>query len=292
MSLRLFTISALLAAARLVSAATQGVEQNVTSPILGTDTVHGCYTSKGDLTLNGTIEFNSQGSCNIACRAIKKDVSATQASVCYCGDAYPPLNTLTTNDKCAEPCPGFGEQACGGLNTWTVYNSGLVVSVADSANVTDTTTSSTAGSDAAATQAGSAATSTVLVTPTASAGTSSGSSSGGTSTVGVAVGVVAGILAVAAIGGAAFFFMRKRRNADIEEEHRRNAAVNAFISGGKPPSSSGGLSISDQRLDPVMAQRRMSSGSIADDQDYSRRILRVCNPDLFSPPESTRSSVV
>jgi cell wall integrity and stress response component len=31
----------------------------------------------------------------------------------------------------------------------------------------------------------------------------------------------------------------------------------------------------DTRLDPVMAQRRLSSGSIADNQDYSRRILRV-----------------
>ena len=79
------------------------------------------------------------------------------------------------------------------------------------------------------------------------------------------------------IGGGAFFFYRRRRNAEIEEEHRRNAAVNAFIAGGKPPSSSGGLSLSDQRLDPVMAQRRVSNGSIADNEDYYRRILRVRN---------------
>jgi cell wall integrity and stress response component len=279
MSLRLFTISALLAAARLVSATDQGVEQNATKPVLGTDTVHGCYSSKGSMVLNSTNGFNSQGSCNIACRAMSKNVGATQASDCYCGDEYPPLNLLTTNDKCAEPCPGYGTQACGGLNTWTVYNTGLVVSVAEMANVTvDASASASAGADATAQAAGS--TSTVLVTPTPSAG----ASSGGTSTVGIAVGVVAGILGIAAISGGIFFFMRRRRNADIEEEHRRNAAVNAFISGGKPPSSSGGLSISDQRLDPVMAQRRMSSGSIADDQDYSRRILRVCNPELFPSP--------
>jgi cell wall integrity and stress response component len=77
--------------------------------------------------------------------------------------------------------------------------------------------------------------------------------------------------------------MKRRRNEEIEEEHRRNAAVNAFIGGGgKPPSSSGGLSMSDSRLDPVMANRRMSDGSIADNQDYSRRILRVSLP-IFSP---------
>jgi cell wall integrity and stress response component len=29
----------------------------------------------------------------------------------------------------------------------------------------------------------------------------------------------------------------------------------------------------------VMMQRRMSDGSIADNQDYSRRILKVTNPD-------------
>jgi hypothetical protein len=40
------------------------------------------------------------------------------------------------------------------------------------------------------------------------------------------------------------------------------------------------MSISDQRLDPVMAQRRMSSGSIADEADYSRRILRVCTSSI------------
>lgn len=66
--------------------------------------------------------------------------------------------------------------------------------------------------------------------------------------------------------------MRRKRNQAIEEEHRRNAAVNSFIGGGH---SSGG-SVTDARLDPIMAQRRMSDGSIADNEDYSRRILRVC----------------
>lgn len=70
--------------------------------------------------------------------------------------------------------------------------------------------------------------------------------------------------------------MRARKRREIEEEHRRNAAVSSFIGGGKPPQSSGGSSFTDTRLDPaVMAQRRQSDGSIADNQDYSRRILKV-----------------
>lgn len=93
----------------------------------------------------------------------------------------------------------------------------------------------------------------------------------------VAAGVVSGVVAVAALIGGALLYMRRKRNAEMEEEHRRNAAVNAFISGSKPPSSSGSISMTDSRLDPVMAHRRLSDGSIADNQDYSRRILRVCN---------------
>ncbi len=101
------------------------------------------------------------------------------------------------------------------------------------------------------------------------------SSGSGPNTAGIAAGVVVGLVALAGLSGGAFFLIRRRRNREIEEEHRRNAAVNAFINGSKPPGSSGGLSMSDSRLDPVLAQRRMSSGSIADNEDYSRRILRV-----------------
>lgn len=86
-------------------------------------------------------------------------------------------------------------------------------------------------------------------------------------------GVVVGVVALLAIAGGLAFWWRRRVNREIEEEHRRNAAVNAFM---KPPGSSGGYSLeNDTRLDPVMAQRRLSSGSIADNEDYSRRILRV-----------------
>lgn len=36
----------------------------------------------------------------------------------------------------------------------------------------------------------------------------------------------------------------------------------------------------DQRLNPAMlGERRISDGSLADEQDYSRKILRVANPD-------------
>lgn len=119
----------------------------------------------------------------------------------------------------------------------------------------------------------------VTATPTGEVPTTHAKS---TNATGIIAGVVVGVVVVAACFGGLFFWMRQKRNREIEEEHRRNAAVNAFM-GGKPPGSSGGYSMeADTRLDPVMAQRRLSSGSIADNQDYSRRILRVCSTSLPS----------
>ncbi|MBE3047812.1 hypothetical protein IMZ48_35940 [Candidatus Bathyarchaeota archaeon] len=100
--------------------------------------------------------------------------------------------------------------------------------------------------------------------------------SGKTNVAGIAAGTVVGVVVIAAAVGGMFFYMRHKRNAEIEEEHRRNAAVNSFIGGGHSNSNS----VADARLEPIMAQRRrLSDGSIADNEDYSRRILRVsCFP--------------
>lgn len=59
----------------------------------------------------------------------------------------------------------------------------------------------------------------------------------------------------------------------MEEEYRRQAAVNSFVSGGKLHTSNS--SMTDSRLDPEFMARRQSNGSIADNEDYSRRILKV-----------------
>ncbi|KAK7970138.1 WSC domain-containing protein [Apiospora saccharicola] len=262
-----FVISALFAAA----VAADGVQKPAQDPQSGPDTVHGCYKSKGTLKSAGENGFQTQGECAKTCRALGKPVGATQVKECWCGDTYPPKSSLTKDDACGEPCPGYGVDACGGLGAWTVYNIGIRKQVADDP---DPSTSSSKAPAEATSSAPAASTSSAAPSATASDDADSGNK---TNTVGIAVGVVVGLIVLSAICGGAFFFYRRRRNAEIEEEHRRNAAVNAFIAGGKPPSSSGGLSLSDQRLDPVMAQRRMSDGSIADNEDYSRRILRVTN---------------
>lgn len=93
-------------------------------------------------------------------------------------------------------------------------------------------------------------------------------------TAGIAAGVVVGIVALAAICGGVWFFLRRRRQKQAEEDYRRNAAnVDQFVAGGKLHTSNS--SMNDSRIDPSFMDRRQSNGSIADNEDYSRRILKV-----------------
>lgn len=144
MSLRLFTLSAILAAARLVAA--DAAETPAQDPVLGTDTVHGCYSSYGSMVFNSSSTFNTQGLCTEACRNLNKNTAATQSKECYCGDKYPAKNLLVDDSECTEPCPGYDTQVCGGADTWTVYNTGVRVSVSDEANATDTSSTSSSSS--------------------------------------------------------------------------------------------------------------------------------------------------
>lgn len=104
--------------------------------------------------------------------------------------------------------------------------------------------------------------------------TASNDSDSKPNTAGIAAGVVVGVVGLAAIIGGVWFFLRRRRQRQVEEDYRRNAAgVNEFINGGKTSASS----MNDSRIDPSFMDRRQSNGSIADNEDYSRRILKVCS---------------
>lgn len=95
---------------------------------------------------------------------------------------------------------------------------------------------------------------------------------------GIAAGVVVGVVAAAALIAGLVFWLRHKRRQAAEDEYKRSNQISSFMRGGrdelKPPPTAYS-NMSDSRLDPE-AGRRNSAGSIADDQDYSRRILRVC----------------
>ncbi len=116
----------------VASAVATTVEPPAEDPVRGTATVHGCYSSVGDLQLNSTMAFNAEGQCVAVCRGIGTYVAASQAESCYCGDKYPPAGTLVDDSQCYEACPGFAIAACGGTKAFTVYNTGVEVAVEDS----------------------------------------------------------------------------------------------------------------------------------------------------------------
>lgn len=133
--------------------------------------------------------------------------------------------------------------------------------------------SSAKKSSTAAPSSTAAASATASPTKTASSEPDSESDSK-PNTAGIAAGVVVGVVGLAAIIGGVWFFLRRRRQRQAEEDYRRNAAgVNDFINGGKTSASS----MNDSRIDPSFMDRRQSNGSIADNEDYSRRILKVCH---------------
>ncbi|KAJ9499328.1 Protein SLG1 [Exophiala xenobiotica] len=226
----------------------------------------------------GANTFQTSGYCQTVCVAANKPVMATTGgSNCYCGDELPPASAKVDNSNCNSPCQGFNQQTCGGIGGFfQLYLSGLTGDV-ETAPDSASSASSTATSAPSSTST-EAAIVTKTVAPTAAPASSSSAiskSSGGPSKVGIAVGVVVGVIALAAIIGVVVFFMRRRRNRDIEEEHRRNAAIGT--------AKSDKSSLADQRLDPsIYSHARQSIGSIADERDFSRRILQVRNPDRDS----------
>jgi cell wall integrity and stress response component len=247
----------------------------------------GCFSSTLGLKVAGTTDiYTSKGSCSKLCLANGSTVfGLTNSTWCYCGTTIPPVDTQVANSSCNTGCPGFPADKCGGGSKYTsVYLlndslQGTVSNINDDGSTPSGTTVTTPSHTASTTQSVVTVVNgqTVYVTPTATA--TGKSSSGGPSKAGIAAGVVVGLIAIAAIAGGVFLSLRNKKRREVEEEYRRNAAINQFTQGGKHPSSSAGAStLSDMRLDPaVMAQRRMSDGSIADNQDYSRRILKVTN---------------
>jgi len=239
---------------------------------------------------NTTYLYNTSGWCQQQCAPMGKAVEGmSNGNECWCGDSVPPSSTKVDDSKCSTICPGYGIENCGADGYFSVYLTGTTTNVPDALSSSSSTHSASPKTSSTLSAVPSVVTvvnggQTVFVTPTAAASTSTStstqkpSSGGGPNKAAIAAGVVVGIVIIAAIAGGAFLYLRQKRRREVEEEYRRNAAVSSFVNGGKPPTSSGGSSFTDTRLDPtVMAQRRMSDGSIADNQDYSRRILKVTN---------------
>ncbi|KAI9676916.1 MAG: hypothetical protein M1817_006755 [Caeruleum heppii] len=293
--------SFLLSAAAIAVANPQGAPKTMTSK--------GCYSSGGSLSDTGEWTWQSQGYCKDKCTSEGKAVFAlTEGSNCWCGDELPSSDDKVDDSNCRSSCQGFPSELCGGSGHWGIWLTGLKDNVPEASGSSsngnsesdsgsdsspsspasptttptpepdsnDTPTPTETAAPSTITQAGQTIVVTAPSSPDAASAAAESTSSSGPNKAGVAAGVVVGIVALAAMIGGVWLFLRTRKRRAVEEEYRRNAAINDFTSK-KPDSAS---SLSDARLEPsVMLQRRQSDGSIADNQDYSRRILKVTNPD-------------
>ncbi|GAB7352157.1 hypothetical protein MBLNU459_g2642t1 [Dothideomycetes sp. NU459] len=276
-----------------------------TSLVLSAMTYVGCFNSSQPLANQGSYTYQTSGYCQPICVGKGQAVMGlTGGSYCYCGDQLPAKDSEQVDDSnCNTICTGYGDDDCGGTGYWSVYLTGTDTEVS---NYDDSSQSSSATSSATATSAKQTAAAstttqsspsvitsvapgkTVVVTAssmpssTADPETSKEHKSGGTNTAGIAAGVVVGIVVIAGLVGAAFFYMRRRNRRQVEEEYSKRTQAQDFIASGG--GNTRGMSVrsngNDSRLDPeYMAHHRLSDGSIADNQDYSRRILKVTNPD-------------
>ncbi|EFQ97445.1 hypothetical protein MGYG_00486 [Nannizzia gypsea CBS 118893] len=260
--MKIYTSKAVTAVAFLLSA--------IPSCLAEDPKIKGCYKDSGSLKDMGPTKYQSVGACRDLCVKSQSAVFALHdTNRCSCGDKYPPvdLKAAPSDKTCVlVKCPGFDQDQCGGKNSYAIYLTGLVDDPATEGSADDgDATKTSQPPQATITEGGH----TVIVTPTPKPS--------GPNKAGIAAGVVVGVVAIGAIIGGAIFYLKYRKRQKVVDEYRRNATINNFVAGGKPSYSQ---SSADSRLDPSMtSQRRQSNGSIADDQDFSRRVLKVTNPD-------------
>jgi len=266
--------SALAAASLLLTAAAQDTPSSTIKNPITTPTVTkaasalvdiGCFATGTPLENHGPYDFQSPGNCQLVCLQLNKDVMGLSDGVnCWCGDKIPSSSWAIDNSTCDTTCGGTDKVRCGGAGKLWVVLTG------NTRNRVETFTPSASSSSKPTSAATSAAATSAVNSP------SSQPEESKPNTAGIAAGVVVGIVGLFAILGGVWFFLRRRRQKQAEEDYRRNAAnVDSFVSGGKLHTSNS--SMNDSRLDPSFIDRRQSNGSIADNEDYSRRILKVTN---------------
>ncbi|USP73371.1 hypothetical protein yc1106_00645 [Curvularia clavata] len=231
----------------------------------------GCFETGLPLENHGPYKFQSPGNCQLVCLQLNKDVMGlSDGENCWCGDEIPAQEWQVENNTCSTSCAGDDTTGCGGKDRLWVVLTG------NTRNQVDYFKPSSSSSSVPAKTSSSGGTSTAAASATVSP-TSAPQQDDKPNTVAIAVGVVVGILALGAILFGVWFLLRRKRQQQAEEDYRRNAAnVNAFVGGGKQLHTSNS-SMNDSRLDPSFMDRRQSNGSIADNEDYSRRILKVTN---------------
>ncbi|KAL2868532.1 uncharacterized protein BJX67DRAFT_379911 [Aspergillus lucknowensis] len=252
--------------------------------------------------------YQSEGNCQDHCSRSAFGILLDKN--CWCSDIAPNKATNVDVSRCDDGCPGFPSDMCGNaadeLYAYIQLGNPSGTATAPSTSSTSSTSSTTLTTTSSSTTE-TGATTTADSSPTSAADSSNQSEGGGSSSIsggtiaGIVVGVVGGVcLIVAAI----IFFLAKRRSRpnspDPSEtmDGRQSKGSQMSYTGAKGMFSdnhshtlSNGSSLTPQRM-PTFTDNRLNTGavlypngrrnsdvSLQDNEDYSRPVLRLTNPD-------------
>ncbi|KAJ5919901.1 ER membrane protein Wsc4 [Penicillium verhagenii] len=255
--------------------------------------------------------YQSNGRCEGTCADYA--FAILQAKYCWCSSIAPASGTRESTTKCDSECPGYPDDSCGN-STLGVYayvavsgNSATSTDSASSSSSTSTTDSSSSSSTTttaptvAYTTSSDGQVKTITVSASSSTSGADGSavsttsekSSGlsGGSIAGIVVGVLGGLALVGALVFLVFFYRKRARSSSPvpSQDMADRTSQGSNWSRGVFPGGAGGSDLgrkatfTDNRMKTSTAiypnGPRDSSVSLQDNEDYSRPVLRLTNPD-------------
>ncbi|KAJ5708849.1 Carbohydrate-binding WSC subgroup [Penicillium malachiteum] len=254
--------------------------------------------------------YQSNGACEETCASYALGI--LQGKKCWCSNVAPAADTRKNTTECDTGCPGYPSDSCGsaskGVYAYVAIDDNSVTSTAaDTTSTTSTSSSTSSSTGSSITSAhisvttssdGEVKTVTIALTATSSADSNKGSSTSdkssglsGGSIAGIVVGVIGGLALIAALVFLIFFYRKRARSASPvpSQDMADRTSQGSSWSRGVFPGGSGGSSLgrkatfTDNRMktDTVLYHngRRDSSVSLQDNEDYSRPVLRLTNPD-------------
>ncbi|KAL5003632.1 hypothetical protein BDV10DRAFT_1062 [Aspergillus recurvatus] len=259
--------------------------------------------------------YQSNGNCEDHCSdsafAILLDKN------CWCSDVAPNEDDNVDTSKCGDGCPGYPDDSCGNADDslYAYIQLGTPSSTASASSTKSTSTSTTSSKTSTTSDTTTTTHSSVTETQThgglvttitvdSSSATSAADSNtdtqdedsdsglSGGSIAGIVVGVLGGIALIVA---AVIFFLAKRRQNDADNytttgidgrQSKGSQMSYANLGDNHSHTLSNGSSIparlptfTDNRLNTGAMLRRDSDISLQDNEDYSRPVLRLTNPD-------------
>ncbi|KAJ5833768.1 Carbohydrate-binding WSC subgroup [Penicillium riverlandense] len=237
--------------------------------------------------------FQSNGACETTCKNYAFGV--LQGKKCWCSNVAPSSSSTSKTSDCDTSCPGYPNDSCGsaaqGVYAYVAISGNSPTSTAGGSSSTSSSSTTTSDRVVQTTSSNGQVVTITEVAPTPTASSSSSNSSGGSSLsggaiAGIVIGVLGGLALIAGLVILVFFYRRRSRaespapSQDMTDNRtsRGSSFMPSAQSGNGRPNQ-----FTDNRLrtDAVVYShgRQDSSTSLQDNEDYSRPVLRLTNPD-------------